>query len=160
MNDVVKGEAGEAVSFGGAVLAQPVVDAATYAAALAKIAELTKELEDRDERESSLSHASSPERHRIYIEEKRHSAEIDPVYVGCNGRGYYIKRGYEVDVPAEVVEVLDHAVQGVVRPIAKGGVDFIVSLRFPFRKLGVAIDKTGKRLLPELEVQNLETKNT
>lgn len=35
----------------------------------------------------------------------------DDVYVGVNGKGYLIKRGEDVDVPVEVVEVLKNAVE-------------------------------------------------
>lgn len=161
MNEVT---GGETVAFGGAAQADPeLTAAATHAAlvnAMARIAELEQEKADREELESTISQASSQKRLRIYIEEKRHSTEIDPVFVGCNGRGYYIKRGFEVDVPVEVVAILDNAIEGVVkpRPATVGGVDFITSRRFPFRKLGVAVDEKGVRLMPavayEAEIRN------
>jgi hypothetical protein len=140
---------GETVAFGGADQSE------ALKAALARIAELEKEKADREELESNISRASSQKRLRIFIEEKRSSSEIDPVFVGCNGRGYYIKRGHEVDVPVEVVHILDNAIEGVVkpRPSTVGGVDFITSLRFPFRKLGLAVDENGTRLLPALDYQ-------
>jgi hypothetical protein len=140
---------GETVAFGGEVAGQD----PALTAALKRIAELEKEKADRAELESNISQASSQKRLRIFIEEKRSSSEIDPVFVGCNGRGYYIKRGHEVDVPVEVVHILDNAIEGVVkpRPSTVGGVDFIKSLRFPFRKLGLAVDENGTRLLPELD---------
>lgn len=140
---------GETVAFG------TKDESAALKAALARIAELEKEKSDREELESTISKASSQKRVRIFIEEKRSSSEIDPVFVGCNGRGYYIKRGVEVDVPVEVAHILDNAIEGVVkpRPSTVGGVDFITSLRFPFRKLGLAVDENGTRLLPALDYQ-------
>lgn len=47
---------------------------------------------------------------RIIIDETRDSTEMQNVPVGVNGRMWIIKRGEEVEVPLEVLEVLDHAV--------------------------------------------------
>jgi hypothetical protein len=46
-----------------------------------------------------------------------HEDENDkyPVFVGVNGKSYRIQRGVDVDVPAEVAEVLRNAVQSVTR---------------------------------------------
>lgn len=130
------------------------------------LAEQIKELERRNRvltdkldkavlGKSTGSRSSGKKRVRILVEEGRLQSDQDYVFVGVQGRGYRIRRGFEVDVPPEVVEVLEHARQGVVkpRPAKTGGVDFIRSQRFPFRNLGTAVDSDGNRLMPKLEYE-------
>ena len=57
------------------------------------------------------------------------------LFVGHNGRSFMIRPGYEVDVPDEVLEILDHAVGKVpvVDPMSKKVVDYRKRHRFPYR---------------------------
>jgi len=134
------------------------VQIAEIAALKAQITDLLKEREERAERDSSLSQASSPRRFRVIIAEGRGGADPDRVFVGVNGRGYDIQRNVEVDVPPEVVGVLETCIAGraVPRVNEKGitaGVDFVPNHRFPFRVIGEAVDINGVRKMPELPYQ-------
>ena len=117
-----------------------------------------KQLVDQHLQSANESHASSKERFAIVIDEARDANEIDPVYVGANGRGYHIKRGQVVKVPREVVSVLTDAVEdrAVPRFDARGnptGLDVRRARRFPFTNLGLAIDAAGNAtslVIPEV----------
>ena len=128
-------------------------------AALQKqIVDLIREREERTEHDSSLSNASSPRRMRIIISESRGGADPARVFVGVNGRGYDIQRNVEVDVPVEVVGVLENAIAGRAIPRVNergitAGVDFVPGQRFPFRNLGESVDIHGNRKMPELPYQ-------
>lgn len=96
------------------------------------------------------SQASSAERWAIVIEEGRDQNDINPVYLGINGRGYSIKRGEVVEVPAEVIGVLDTAIEARAVPIV--GENGLVSghktreaRRFPYRNYGLVVDAHGER---------------
>ncbi len=52
---------------------------------------------------------TKPKRVRILISEGSEQ-DLPYVFVGVNGQSYQISRGEEVDVPVEVLEVLDNAV--------------------------------------------------
>lgn len=100
------------------------------------------------------SQASSLARWGIILDPAREKNEIDPVFVSVNGRAYNIKRGKYVEVPREVVEVLNHAVQTVMVPRMNDqgqpvGADPHNARRFPYRMLGKAVDEKGQRTLPE-----------
>lgn len=120
--------------------------------AVAKAAE--KQLRDQHTGAANESQASSPARWGITIDPAREKNEIDPVFTSVNGRAYTMKRGQYVEVPREVVEVLNHAVQTITvakfddRGMPNGG-ESHNARRFPYRMHGKAIDETGKRLLPE-----------
>ena len=49
---------------------------------------------------------STVEEERVTIRLPLSREERDDVYVGLNGKGYLIKRGVNVDVPAGVAEIL------------------------------------------------------
>lgn len=57
--------------------------------------------------------ALSGKRMRIKVFESEKDSEKGPLFVGLNGVGYQIPRGIVVDVPEEVVEVLDNAIMKV-----------------------------------------------
>lgn len=102
---------------------------------------------------ANFSRASTKERFRIMIDEARDPSEPNPVYVGVNGRGYYIHRMVWVDVPREVTSVLNDAVIGRAIPILdertgiQAGVQYRPARRFPFQIQGKSRDAEGK-LLP------------
>lgn len=56
----------------------------------------------------------------------------EPVFVGLNGYGYYIKRGEPVEVPEEVVEILQNAKTDHLRATQGGGTEVRTSQRFAF----------------------------
>ena len=58
------------------------------------------------------------------------------LFVGVNGRSFLVRAGEEVEVPVEVVEALNDAVESVPRTDASGNiVDYRNRLRFPYRLL-------------------------
>ena len=80
---------------------------------------------------------AKPDTVRIILEENE---EIPPtgLFVGLNGRGYLIKPGEEVTVPAGVAEILEHAVTSVpqVDPQTRQVVGYRDRMRYAFRRLG------------------------
>ncbi|MET3135214.1 hypothetical protein AAKU55_005522 [Oxalobacteraceae bacterium GrIS 1.11] len=54
------------------------------------------------------------------------------VFLGINGHGLNIPRGKPVRVPAEVVEILENAMQIIYEPLPGGGTIEREVLRFPF----------------------------
>lgn len=104
-------------------------------------------------KDANLSHASSKERHIIVVDEGRDKGDYKRVPVGCNGRSYDLARGVKIEVPQDVISVLNDAVVGAARPIldertgVEAGVEFVNTRRFPFTYVGKSIDETGKRLL-------------
>ncbi len=77
-----------------------------------------------------------PERVRIVLEE---NPEIPPtgLFVGVNGTGYLLRAGEELEVPASVVEVLDHAVmsQPQLDPSSGQVLGYRERMRYPYRRL-------------------------
>ena len=65
--------------------------------------------------------------------------EIPPtgLFIGLNGRGYLIRAGEEVEVPAGVAEILEHAITSVpqVDPQTKQVVGYRDRMRYPFRRV-------------------------
>ena len=121
-----------------------------------KLAKEEAEWEVKNVGAGNESQASSPERWRIVIEEGREKHAARNQFIGVNGRGYYIRRGVEVDVPPEVIEVLKHAVE--IRSISiTNEMGMVIDTeereirRFPYSVIGKAIDSSGKRLLPEIK---------
>lgn len=135
-------------------------------AALAKIDLLQKQLADAQAKKASVeddptaansSRASTKKRIRIILDEGMGQHDLRTVPVGVNGRTYQIRRGVEVDVPPEVVEVLKHAIETKTIPMVDENTGFTKGSyqrdvrRFPYQVQGVAVDETGKRLMPEIE---------
>lgn len=57
-----------------------------------------------------LKEPEAPKRVKIIIAEGEGEENQGDVFVSVNGKAWQIKRGFEVEVPQEVIEVLDHAV--------------------------------------------------
>ncbi len=77
--------------------------------------------------------------------------------MGCNGRLYQIKRGQIVEVPMEVIDVLNHAVENksIPKQDAQGnpaGYDVRAARRFPFQNYGKTVDAVGQRTNLQLPV--------
>lgn len=71
---------------------------------------------------------------RVILEE---AEEIPPIglYVGVNGKGFLIKPGVEVDLPMEVIGVLNNAVQSspIVDPETQQVTGWRERMRYPYR---------------------------
>ena len=71
---------------------------------------------------------------RVILEE---SEEIPPIglYVGVNGKGFLIKPGVEVDLPMEVIGVLNNAVQSspIIDPENQQVTGWRERMRYPYR---------------------------
>ncbi len=93
------------------------------------------------------------ERFRVIIEEGRDANDSPEVFLSVNGRGYQIKRGYPVDIPPELIEVLDHAVIDKHIPVidensgVTTGSIIRQARRFPYTNMGRSIDADGNRLM-------------
>ena len=66
--------------------------------------------------------AKGAKRMKLTIYEQEGTEGSDDVAVSVNGVAYQIKRGVEVEVPSEVVHVLENAVTTVFEPLKEGGV--------------------------------------
>ena len=102
---------------------------------------------------ASASQASTKARYAIIVEEGSDQTSLSYVPVQVNGRAYQITRGKRVEVPPEVVGVLENAVvnKSIPQTDATGMPAGIITrpmLRFPFQNLGLAVDARGKRLMP------------
>lgn len=59
------------------------------------------------------------------------------LFIGINGRSFLLRAGEEVEVPVEVVEVLNDAVEDVPRTDGNNNVlDYRKKMRFPYRLIG------------------------
>lgn len=78
--------------------------------------------------------ASTPKRIRIRLEENEN---IPPtgLFIGHNGRTFIIQTGRDVDVPPELLEVLDNAIMtsSVVNPDTLRVMGYRDKLRYPYR---------------------------
>lgn len=149
------GAAGGAVTEGEAALQ------AQLKAAMDLVAKLTKEREDRLAAEEAKSNkpgvanesrSASKERFKIIIEDARDANDMTRVYVGVNGRGYWLQRGKEIEVPREVIKVLDNAILDKAIPLfdestgMPKGLEMRKSRRFPYQLLGKSVDAAGNKL--------------
>lgn len=59
------------------------------------------------------------------------------LFIGINGRSFLLRAGEEVEVPVEVIEVLNDAVEDVPRTDGNNNVlDYRKKMRFPYRLTG------------------------
>jgi hypothetical protein len=140
-----------------AAAAEEALSAALAANAALKAAKEAAEVRaEAAGKDANFARASSKARFRIMIDEGRDKSDPDPVPVGANGRVYQIKRMRKVDVPQEVVSILNDAVLGRAEPIVDertgiaSGVEFRPARRFPFSELGQSYDDDGN-LMPGVE---------
>ena len=107
---------------------------------------------DKEVGVATASSAASKERYAIIVEEGTEANSDKTITPQVNGRAYQIERGKRVEVPFEVVHVLENAVINktiavedertglpnghIVRPMR----------RFPFQNLGKVIDANGNRI--------------
>lgn len=115
-----------------------------------KQAQETKQLIDQHTKSANESRTATKERFAILLDEGRDANEVDPVPVGVNGRLYQIKRGKIVEVPYEVIDVLNHAIEdrAIPKVDAQGnpfGYDVRKARRFPFQNYGKTVDANGAR---------------
>lgn len=100
---------------------------------------------------ATISNSATKERFAITIEEGHENHDAPDVFVGVNGRSYLIQRGMRVEVPKEVLEVLDHAVIDKHIPVKDqqgmpNGTETRASRRFPYQNHGKVIDLNGDRI--------------
>jgi hypothetical protein len=74
------------------------------------VIEVEANLNEVEETKEILTAPPKPERVKIIISESDGDDGQADVFLSVNGKAYTIKRGFEVEVPPEVVEVLEHAV--------------------------------------------------
>jgi len=116
-----------------------------------ELSELRAKQPAKHEEDSGQNAASSLERYGIVIDEGNGPQDIQEVPVQVNGRAYQIRRGMFVEVPKEVVSVLNDAVidKAVPQYDATGmpaGIKMHPTRRFPFREYGMMVDAAGKRV--------------
>lgn len=112
----------------------------------------TGDVEEKEVGLATASSASTKERYAIIVEEGGEANAIKRVPVQVNGRAYLIERGKRVEVPPEVVHVLENAV--VDKSISvedestglPNGIVVRPTRRFPFQNLGKVVDADGNRL--------------
>lgn len=125
---------------------------AAQAAQLVSLQEIEKQQKD-DER-ANVGRPASKERFRIVIDEAQEEGADPTVFIGYQGNGNTIKRGWEVDVPVEWLHILDNAVETrfVMSKDSRGmptGLTARNMRRFPYRNYGMAVDAEGKKLMPD-----------
>lgn len=126
--------------------------AKALAAALEAKRAAAEERAEAASKDANFSSASSKARHLIVIDEAIDKAQRGPVDVGCNGRVYRIQRGVPVEVPMDVINVLNDAVIGRAEPQIDektgihAGVQFTDGRRFPFQHLRQTVNDAGERL--------------
>jgi len=146
------------------VLDQPVAD--ELAVIKAKMAALMEEnaklrevsaqaAEEGDAGEANASRSANKERYAIIIDEGVEQNSLTSVPICINGRAYLILRGRRVEVPYEVIEVLEHAVidksipQNDANTGLPNGILVRPMRRFPFQNYGMVVDATGTRLVDD-----------
>jgi len=77
--------------------------------------ELPSNLEDEKETAAPAAVTTMPKRVRIILED---NPNIPPTgqFFGVNGRTYILQSGVPADVPPELIDVLDHAIESVPMP--------------------------------------------
>lgn len=100
---------------------------------------------------ANFSHASTKARYAIVIDESSQPQDAQDVFAAVNGRPYVMQRGVVVEVPPEVVEVLDHAILLKHIPVVDAhgmpnGTITRAVRRFPYRNHGMVVDAAGKRI--------------
>jgi hypothetical protein len=109
-------------------------------------------VEEKEVGVATASSASTKERYAIIVEEGGEANAIKRVPVQVNGRAYLIERGKRVEVPPEVVHVLENAVVDKSIPVEDertglpNGIVVRPTRRFPFQNLGKVVDADGNRL--------------
>jgi hypothetical protein len=112
----------------------------------------TGDVEEKEVGLATASSASTKERYAIIVEEGGEANAIKRVPVQVNGRAYLIERGKRVEVPPEVVHVLENAVVDKSIPVEDertglpNGIVVRPTRRFPFQNLGKVVDADGNRL--------------
>lgn len=101
--------------------------------------------------EATVSKASTKARYQIIVEESNNPGDPVEITPSVNGRMYQIRRGVPVDLPPEVLEVLDNAVQTALiqqfdqngKPIGWTTRD---NRRFAYTFIGKSFDEDGNAL--------------
>ncbi len=101
--------------------------------------ELPSNLEDEKETAAQpAAVATMPKRVRIILED---NPKIPPTgqFFGVNGRTYILRSGVPANVPPELIDVLDHAVEAtpVIDPDTLKVTGYRQKHRYPYRRVGM-----------------------
>jgi len=101
--------------------------------------ELPSNLEDEKEAAAQPAAVTTmPKRVRIILED---NPNIPPTgqFFGVNGRTYILQSGVPADVPPELIDVLDHAIESV--PVKDDRTQQVIGHRqkhrYPYRRVGM-----------------------
>lgn len=100
--------------------------------------ELPSNLDDEKETVAPAAVVAMPKKVRIILED---NSNIPPTgqFFGVNGRTYMLQSGVPADVPLELIDVLDHAIESV--PIKDPQTLQVIGRRmkhrYPYRRVGM-----------------------
>jgi hypothetical protein len=111
-------------------------DTATRDELLTLLSQLTGTDYDKFSSSKAAPEAAEAKRVKIIIPSGETAVNQGDVYVGYNGKGYLLQRDTEVEVPAEVADVLRRAKQTIGIQLEDGSLQYREVLSYPFNVVG------------------------